>query len=80
MLKIRNIQAAARGLHAAQTRVLCCQVEVFAVVKISCILTTCPCFDNLNWTFLMQVILSATLSRLLPLQLGSEHFQFISFR
>jgi len=26
----------------------------------------------------MQVILTATLSRLLPLQLGSEHFQYIS--
>jgi len=78
MLKIRYIQAAARVLHAAQTRVLCCQVEVFAVVEISCILTTCPCFDNLNLTLLMQVILSATLSRLLLLQLGSEHFQCIS--
>jgi len=33
----------------------------------------------LNWTFLMQVVLSATLSRLLPLQLGFEHFQDISF-
>ena len=26
----------------------------------------------------MQVVLSAILSRLLPLQLGSEHFQYIS--
>jgi len=26
----------------------------------------------------MQVVLSATLSRLLPLQLGFEHFQYIS--
>jgi len=25
----------------------------------------------------MQVVLSATLSRLLPLQLGFEHFQYI---
>jgi len=74
------IQAAASGLYAAQMRVLCCQVDVFAVVKISCILTTCPCFDNLNLTFLMQVVLSDTLSRLLPLQLGSEHFQYISLR
>jgi len=74
------IQAAASGLYAAQMRVLCCQVDVFAVVKISCILTTCPCFDNLNLTFLKQVILSASLSRLLPLQLGSECFQFISLR
>jgi len=28
----------------------------------------------LNLLFLMQVVLSATLSRLLPLQLGFEHF------
>ena len=80
MLKIRYIPAVARGLHAAQTRVLCCQVEVFAVVEISCILTTCSYFDNLNLTLLMQVILSPTLSRLLSLQLGSEHFQCISLR
>jgi len=26
----------------------------------------------------MQVVLSATLSRLLPLQLGFKHFQYIS--
>jgi len=30
--------------------------------------------------FLLQVVLSATLSRLLPLQLGFERFQDISFR
>jgi len=29
--------------------------------------------------FLIQVVLSATLSRLLPLQLGFERFQCISF-
>jgi len=51
---------------------------VFAVVKVSCILTTCLCFDFLNLTFLMQEILSAILSRLLLLQLGFEHFQYIS--
>jgi len=33
----------------------------------------------LNLTFLMQVVLSATLSRLLPLQLGIERFQYLSF-
>jgi len=33
----------------------------------------------LNLTFLMQVILSATLSCLLPLQLGFKGFQYISF-
>jgi len=32
----------------------------------------------LNLTFLMQVVLSATLSRLLPLQLGFERFGSIS--
>jgi len=29
-------------------------------------------------TFFMQVVLSATLSRLLPLQLGFEHLQYTS--
>jgi len=33
----------------------------------------------LNLKFLMQVVLSATLSLLLPLQLGFERFQYISF-
>jgi len=33
----------------------------------------------LNLTFLMQVVLSATFSHLLPLQSGFEHFQDISF-
>jgi len=32
----------------------------------------------LNLTFLLQVTLSANLSRLLPLQLGFERFQYIS--
>ena len=30
-----------------------------------------------NLTFLMQLVLNAVLSRLLPLQLGFEHFQYI---
>ena len=34
-------------------------------------------FWFLNLTFLIQVILSATLSRKLPLQLGFEHFHYI---
>jgi len=33
----------------------------------------------LNLTLLMQVFLSATSSHLLSLQLGFEHFQYISF-
>jgi len=32
----------------------------------------------LNLLFLMQVVPSATLSRLLPLQLEFEHFQYVS--
>jgi len=32
----------------------------------------------LNLTYLMQVVLGATLSRLLPLQLEFEHFQYVS--
>jgi len=31
---------------------------------------------TLNTTFLMQVVFSATLSRLLPLQLGFERFHY----
>jgi len=47
----------------------------FVVVKLSGIMTTCPYFDNiLNLTFFMQVLFSATLSRLLPLRLGFERF------
>jgi len=45
----------------AQSKSLCGLVQVFAVVKVSYILTTCP----LNLTFLLQVVLSAALSRLL---------------
>jgi len=33
----------------------------------------------LTLTFLLQVVLSAILSRLLPLQLGFERFQYLSF-
>jgi len=65
-----------RSPHAAQWRVLCGLVQVFAVVTVSYILTTCPCSDNLNLTVLTQVVFSATLSRLLS---GFEHFQYISF-
>jgi len=32
----------------------------------------------MSLTFLMQVVFSATLSRLLPLQLGFERFQYLS--
>jgi len=44
---------------------------VFAVVKekVSYILTTCPYFYNLQFDILLQVVLSATLSRVLQLQL-----------
>jgi len=41
-------------------------------------LTTCPYFDNLEFDILVQVVLSAILSRLLPLELGFELFQCIS--
>jgi len=33
----------------AQSRVLCGPVCVFTVVEVSYILTTCPCFDNLEF-------------------------------
>ena len=50
----------------------------FAVVKVVYILTTCRYFDVIfNLTSLMQVVLSAILSRLLPLQLWFEGFQYI---
>jgi len=49
---------------------------VFAVVKISYILTTYPYFHNLQFEILMQV--SATLSCLLQMQLGFERFQYVS--
>jgi len=40
-------------------------------------LTTCPYFDNFEFDILMQVVLGATLSCLLPLQLGFECFRYI---
>jgi len=36
-----------------------------------------PYFHNFQIDILMQVVLSATLSRLLPLQLRFERFQYI---
>jgi len=42
------------------------------------LLTTCPYFDNLQFDIFLQVVLSATLSLMLPLQLGFERFQYIS--
>jgi len=33
----------------------------------------------LNLLFFVLVVLSATLLRLLPLQLGFEHFQYVTF-
>jgi len=51
---------------------------VFAVVKISCILTTCPCFDNLEFDIFdtggpqCHFITSVTVS------VRFEHFQYIS--
>jgi len=53
-------------------------VSVFVVVKVSYMLTTCPYFDNLECDILMQVVLSATSSRLLPLQSGLKRFLYIS--
>jgi len=35
--------------HAAQSRVLYGPVQVHAVVKVSCIITTCPYFDNFEF-------------------------------
>jgi len=53
--------------------------QVFVVVKLSNILTTCPYFDNiLNLTFVVQVVFSGTLSHLLPLQLGFERFSALA--
>ena len=47
--------------------VLCGPVQVFAVVKVSCILTTCPCFDNFKFDIFDAGGPQASLSRLLPL-------------
>jgi len=49
----------------------------FSVVKVSYILTTCPILVILNLTNLMQEVLSATLSRLLPLQIRFKRIQYI---
>jgi len=38
-----------RDLHAVQSKVVCGPVDVFAVVKVSYILTTCPYSDNLEF-------------------------------
>jgi len=54
-------------------------VEGFHCSKsIPYILTTCPYFDNFKFNILLQVVFSATLSHLLPLQLGFECFQYMS--
>jgi len=37
---------------------------------------TCLYYNNVEMTVLMQLVLSATLSRLLPLQFGFERFQY----
>jgi len=37
-----------RGRHVAQSRILRGPVQVFIVVKVSYVLTGCPCFDNLE--------------------------------
>jgi len=55
-------------------------VQAFATVKVSYILTTCPYFDDLEFNIFDQVVLSDTLSCLLPLQLGFQCFQYISLR
>jgi len=47
-------------------------------MRVSYILTTSSYYDNLGFDILIQVVLSATLVRLLPLQLGFEHYQYIS--
>jgi len=52
--------------------------KVFAVVKYPTYWQLVLILIILNLIFLLQVILSATLSRLLPLQLGLECFQYIS--
>jgi len=52
--------------------------QVFAAVKVSYILKTVVYLTILNLTFVMQMVLSVILSRLLPLQLAFERFQYIS--
>jgi len=46
----------------------------FGCSKISYILTACRYFENIEFDLLIQVVFSATVSRLLPLQLGFERF------
>jgi len=53
------VQPDARGPHAAQSKILCGPVQVFAVVKASYIVTTCPILRIFNLTFSMQVVLRA---------------------
>jgi len=50
----------------------------FSCSKISSTLTTCPYFNNHEFTLLLQAVFSATLLCLLPFQLILEHFQYIS--
>jgi len=66
------------GLHAAQSRALYGPVWVFAGVKYYVYSQPVLILIILNFAFLMQVICSATLSHLLQLQLGFEHFLYIS--
>ena len=67
------------GPHVAQSKVLCGPVYV-PVVKASYRIYWQPVIILiiLNLTFLMQAAFGAILSRLLPLQLGYERFQYIS--
>ena len=51
---------------------------IFVVAKVSCILTTCPCFNNFEVDIFEAGGPSATSSCLLPLQLGFEHFEYIT--
>ena len=87
MSHCRSAQGAANRSNAVMTnpqhaarKVLCGPVQVYALVKVSYILTTCPCFDNLEFDILDVHVRSATLSRLLPLQLEFERFQYISLK
>jgi len=75
------VQPVPLGPHAAQAKVSCVPVWVFAAIKVSYILTTFPYFDNLEFDiFDAGSLLSATLSRLQTLKLGFERFHYISFR
>jgi len=88
-VKLRIEERTSRGQSKtamSNPQAACGPVEGFvrprsSVVKVSHIyvgiLTTCILII-LNLTFWMQVVLSATLSRLLPLHLGFERIQYIS--